>query len=94
MKNFKHNVLMYLTKMVFVSIVIRRNIKLPPILYTTHCPKCEVLEAKLKEKHIEFIKCDDELEMRQKGFLSVPILNMNGKNLTFMEAIRWVNSLE
>lgn len=94
MKSFRRNALMNLMRMVFVFIAIRRNIKLPPILYTTHCPKCEVLKAKLKEKHIEFIECDNELEMRQKGFLSVPILNMNGKNLTFMEAVRWVNSLE
>lgn len=67
---------------------------MPPILYTTHCPKCEVLKNKLIEKHIDFVECDNELEMRAKGFLSVPILNMNGKNLTYMEAIRWVNSLE
>ena len=61
------------------------------ILYTTHCPKCMVLETKLKEKNINYYICEDLNIMEQKGFISAPMLEANGKIMTFGEAIQWLN---
>ena len=60
------------------------------ILYTTHCPKCMVLEAKLKEKNIDYCICDDINIMEEKGFITAPILAINEKFMTFGEAIQWL----
>ena len=61
------------------------------ILYSTHCPKCKVLETKLKQKNIEYEECTDINEMLSKGIETVPILEVDGQMLDFGKAIRWVN---
>ena len=60
-------------------------------LYSTHCPKCKVLETKLKSKNIEYEECNDVDEMLSKGLTSVPYLEVDGKLMTFGEAVKWVN---
>lgn len=67
------------------------------ILYTTHCPKCNVLEAKLKEKNISYSVCEDVKVMRKKGFLSAPVLsikNDHSQYLDFMGAIQWLRDYD
>lgn len=61
------------------------------ILYSTGCPKCKVLEARLRSKGIDFIHNDNVDEMMKKGFTSVPMLEVNGNVLSFKEALQWVN---
>lgn len=61
------------------------------VLYSTHCPKCMVLENKLKEKQIDYIENNDVDEMLDKGWRSAPVLEVDGKGLMFKEAIDWVN---
>lgn len=61
------------------------------ILYSTHCPKCKILENKLKEKEIGYEECNDVDLMCTKGFLSVPKLEIDGNILDFGEAIMWIN---
>lgn len=61
------------------------------ILYSTGCPKCKVLEARLRAKGIDFIHNDNVDEMMKKGFTSVPMLEVNGNVLSFKEALQWVN---
>lgn len=63
------------------------------ILYSTHCPKCTVLETKLKNKEIEFEEISDVEEMLSKGISSVPYLEVEGKLLNFSEAVKWVNGV-
>lgn len=63
-------------------------------LYTTHCPKCKVLEMKLAKKNIEYIEHDNIDEMISLGFKETPILIVDGHVYTSIEAIKWVNSLE
>ena len=41
------------------------------ILYTTGCPRCHVLETKLKQKNIEYVECNDVEEMEKKDISSV-----------------------
>lgn len=61
------------------------------ILYSTGCPKCRVLEAKLKEKNIDYVHKNNVDEMLEKGIQSVPVLEVNGELLDFIKAIQWVN---
>lgn len=62
-------------------------------LYTTGCPKCKVLEKKLEEKGIsyEHIYDFDSKELTDKGFYSMPVLEVEGEYLDFKKAIDWVN---
>lgn len=64
------------------------------ILYSTHCPKCDVLEAKLKQNNIEFNIETDTKKMIKKGFVSAPMLEVNNKLMDFSEAIKWLNANE
>lgn len=61
------------------------------ILYTTHCPKCKVLEKKLEKANIQYKICEDATIMREKGFTSAPVLEVDDKLLTFKEAVDWIN---
>ena len=58
-------------------------------LYSTHCPRCVVLEKKLSEKHIDYSIVSDEDLIIEKGFLSVPMLEVDEKVMNFSEAMRW-----
>lgn len=62
-------------------------------LYTTNCPKCKILEAKLKSKNVEFDEIRDVKIMEEKGITSVPVLEIDGKMLGYLEAVKHVNSL-
>lgn len=64
------------------------------VLYTTGCAKCHVLEAKLKAKKVEYKEITDTEVMAEKGFMSVPVLEVNGKIMNFKNAVEWVNNLE
>lgn len=61
------------------------------ILYTTGCPKCKVLEAKLKQKEIDYEEVTDINVMVNMGFMSVPILEVDGKTMNFSEANTWLS---
>ena len=63
------------------------------ILYTTHCPKCTVLEKKLESKNIKFDVNENEEEMQERGFQSLPVLDVDGNTLDFIEAVKWVNEV-
>ena len=64
------------------------------VLYSTHCPRCVVLEKKLKQKGIDYNEVNDVSIMEGKGFLSVPILEVDGKIMDFKEANDWINKLD
>lgn len=64
------------------------------ILYSTHCPMCNVLEKKLQMKNIEYDICTDINEIRKLGFLSAPILKVDDDYYTFKEANILLNNIE
>ena len=64
------------------------------ILYTTGCPRCHVLETKLKQKNIEYVECNDVEEMEKKDISSVPCLDIDGDLMDFGNAVKWVNEQE
>ena len=62
-------------------------------LYSTHCPKCNVLEKKLKTKNIKYEEVNDVEVMKEKGYLTVPILEVDGESMDYKTAFNYVDSL-
>ena len=63
------------------------------VLYSTHCPRCNVLEKKLQQKEVDYDEVNDTSIMEQKGYLNVPVLEVDGKSMDFKEAVDWINTL-
>ena len=64
-------------------------------LYTTHCPKCKVLETKLAQKNIKYEEIEDTTKLQELGIQEVPCLELDdGTMLSFVEANRYINNLE
>lgn len=61
------------------------------ILYSTGCPRCNVLTQKLNSKDIQYTVVSDVKEMEKKGIETVPVLEVDGQMLQFKEATDWVN---
>ena len=60
-------------------------------LFSTGCSRCRILEAKLRQKNIEYTKIEDEDTIIAEGVAEIPSLNVDGKLLGFIESIDWVN---
>lgn len=60
------------------------------ILYSTDCPKCQILKEKLDNKNIEYIVNSDSEAMLLKGFSTVPMLEIDSKVLNYLDAVKWV----
>lgn len=60
-------------------------------LYTTNCPKCRILEQKLKSKNIEYEEFTDVNKMIEMGFNMMPILDVDGIVMDFGTANKWIN---
>lgn len=61
------------------------------IFYTTHCPKCKVLEQKLQEKKIEYITCEDIDKMLELDIMAAPAFYTDETGLMdFSAALQWV----
>ena len=70
------------------------NIMTKPILFTTNCPKCKVVEAKLNEKRVDYTKIDDVDLVIKKGLeqniAQAPFMLIENKYLSFMEILSWL----
>lgn len=60
-------------------------------LYSTKCPKCNILEKKLKEKNINYTEVNDIDAMLEMELKEVPWLKVENKMMNFQEAVQWVN---
>jgi len=65
------------------------------ILYTLNCPKCKVLELKLKKANIEFKIVDDQTTVvnigKDHNISSAPILQVGDCFLDFAGAVKYIN---
>ena len=61
------------------------------ILYSTGCPKCKVLVAKLNAKNIKYNTVSDVGIIISKGISTVPVLEVNGTIMDFKTAVDWIN---
>lgn len=64
------------------------------ILYSTGCPKCNVLKKKLNDKNINFTENNDIDTMTSLGIEQVPVLSVDGELMDFSQANTWVNERE
>lgn len=61
------------------------------VLYSTGCPQCKVLESKLKQKGVDYKEITDMDIMTEKGYMSVPILEVDNISMIFKQAVDWIN---
>lgn len=65
-------------------------------LYSTHCPKCKVVEKKLEQAGIQYELIDarenQEVldELMALGVRQMPVLKVNDELLGFSEIIKWI----
>ena len=68
------------------------------VLYSTNCPKCKVMELKLKQKNIDFrVETDPEIVVakgKEVGIMSAPILNINDNYFDFANGVKELNNLK
>lgn len=64
------------------------------IFYSNNCPRCKVLESKLKKKGIEYVEVNDIEAMINAGLKSAPALRVEGELLDFAAANKWINAQE
>lgn len=62
------------------------------ILYSTGCPKCNVLKKKLSDIGVEFTIVDDVDYMKGIGLSEAPMLDVDGTMMDFKAAVDWVRS--
>ena len=51
-----------------------------------------MIEKKLKQKNISYEEVNDIEKMKEKGYLSVPILEVNGVSIDFKAASDWLKN--
>ena len=61
-------------------------------LYSTHCPICNVISTKLKQKNIIYNEVNDVDTIIAKGFMTVPILEVDGKIMNSAEAMKFIDN--
>ncbi len=72
------------------------------ILYSTNCPKCNILEKKLDQKNLKYKKVTDFniQSMIDRGFSTAPILYVvydnsktDGFYYDFKDAVNFINNI-
>jgi ribonucleoside-triphosphate reductase len=67
-------------------------------LYSTHCPKCRVVEKKLEQAQIQYDLIDAKEnpkvieELTALGVQQMPVLIVDDKILGFSEIIKWIGA--
>ena len=62
-------------------------------LYSIGCKKCKVLEKRLDEAGVKYTLVDDEDAMINKGFMSAPMLEVDGTVMDFGKAMKWLKQV-
>lgn len=61
------------------------------ILYSTGCPKCNILKKKLADAKIDYKIIEDVDVMVSKGLKEVPWLEVDGNLMNFVDSSKWIN---
>lgn len=61
-------------------------------VYSTGCPKCNVLIKKLNEKNILYNLCSDVEIMKSKNITQVPVIEADNNLMNFKQSIDWINN--
>ena len=66
-------------------------------LYSTNCPKCKVLETKLRQLGVEFTVVTDTDKVsaigQENGIMSAPILQVDSECMDFTRAIKYLKEI-
>jgi glutaredoxin len=54
------------------------------VLYSNHCPKCDITKAKLDAKNINYTLIDDTEWLSANGFDQMPVLEVDGNRMISM----------
>lgn len=61
------------------------------VLYSNHCPCCEVLRVRLDEAGVSYtINCNTD-EMLSQGIKYLPMLSVDGNMMNYPAALAWLN---
>lgn len=60
-------------------------------LYSSGCPRCNVLEKKLEQANIEYEVFSDIDKIIEMGLTTMPMLQVDNTFMNFAEAVEWVN---
>lgn len=63
-------------------------------LYSTGCPRCDILKKKLDDKKIPFVLVTDKDVMLSMNLTQVPVLEVDGELMEYRDAVGWVNNYE
>ena len=61
------------------------------VLYSTGCPKCNILKKKLEDANMEYSVVEDVDVMLSKGLKEVPWLEVDGNLMNFVDSSKWIN---
>lgn len=64
------------------------------ILYSTGCPKCNILERRLTNDNIEFEISNDIDKLIDMGFQNAPVLQINDQFIVFEDAMKKLKAYE
>ena len=59
------------------------------IFFSTHCPRCKMLETVLKQKKIKYKENNDVEDMLALGLRSAPGLKVGDEVMDFPTALAW-----
>ena len=64
-------------------------------LYSTHCPKCNILKAELDKAKIEYEEVHDVNIMMELGIMSAPVLELETEEmLNFKVALEHIRGMK
>lgn len=63
-------------------------------LYSTGCPKCNILEGRLTNDKIDFTISNDIDKLIEMGFQNAPILQINDQFIEYGEAMKRLKAYE
>ena len=61
------------------------------VLYSNHCPCCEVLKARLDVAGIDYTINSDTAGMLAQGITHLPMLCVDGMMMNYPAALAWLN---
>lgn len=62
------------------------------VLYTIHCPACNILEEQLQQKGINYKVVDNTDIIMKKGINRVPMLEVDGDLMDYSTAWKWTEA--
>lgn len=62
------------------------------VLYTIHCPACNILEEQLQKKNINYKVVDNTDIIMKKGINRVPMLEVDGDLMDYSTAWKWTEA--